>query len=475
MFFQYGTTVKHPQTAEEESQWWAQQLESYLTPYSERLDAYVDRRVVGNVKATVAGIIQTRTELTTSELGSTICGPEHTEAGKARLQRALHHEGWQAHILEEVLWEQAESHVNELEAREETPLVIWDSSVLEKPESTTLEGLGRVRSSRAKRLARSRKGLFNRSSGIPVSVRGFEWESLLVVGKDGRPQVAAMRWWGRVKGVEGQQRQQQRVLLTQAAWRWKRRVRHVFDRGYGHGPWLKLCWNASIRFVVRWKKGNKLGDAAGQERKAWEIARGKRRWGQARLLWDTHFRVYRSTGVLALPVTHPEYPGDLWLVVVRQGKGREPWYLLTNDPVETEKQAWEIVFSYARRWKIEEQFRFQKTELLIESLRGLRWEPRRKLLLLVTLAYGFLLSALAPPLFFARSRLLLRWNQRADWRQWSAKLPLYRLRWALSRLWLTHPPSFSDCRPFHPLSHLTWPIGSLRWWMTLWHQTGYLF
>jgi hypothetical protein len=106
-------------------------------------------------------------------------------------------------------------------------------------------------------------------------------------------------------------------------------------------------------------------------------------------------------------------------------------------------------------------------------LRG--WEPRRKLLLLVTLAYGFLLSALAPPLFFARSRLLLRWNQRADWRQWSAKLPLYRLRWALSRLWLTHPPSFSDCRPFHPLSHLTWPIGSLRWWMTLWHQTGYLF
>lgn len=34
---------------------------------------------------------------------------------------------------------------------------------------------------------------------------------------------------------------------------------------------------------------------------------------------------------------------------------------------------------------------FQKTELLIESLHLRGWEARRKLLLLVTLAYGFLL------------------------------------------------------------------------------------
>ncbi len=108
-----------------------------------------------------------------------------------------------------------------------------------------------------------------------------------------------------------------------------------------------------VRFVVRWKKGNKLIDASGQERKAWEIARGKRAWGEAKLLWDTHFRVYRSTRVLALPVRHPEYRGPLWLVVVRQGKGREPWYLLTNEPVETAEHAWEITFSSVRRWKIE--------------------------------------------------------------------------------------------------------------------------
>jgi Transposase DDE domain len=475
MFFQYGTDANEKQTAEEESQWWAEQLETYLAPYSERLDAYLDRRVVGNLSAAVAGIVQTRGELTTSELGSAICGPEHAEAGTQRLQRALHHQGWEAKVIEEVLWEQAEQRRNEMESRGETPLCIWDSSVLEKPESEKLEGLGAVRSSRVRRLARSRKGVFNRPAGLPVSVRGFEWESLLLVGKEGRPQVIAMRWWGREKGVTGQQRHQQQPLLSQAALRWGRRVRHVFDRGYGTGPWLWHLSMSQVRFVVRWKKGNKLIDAAGQERKAWEIARGKRPWGEAKLLWDTHFRVHRSTRVLALPVRHPEYRGQLWLVVVRQGKGREPWYLLTNEPVETEKQAWDIVFSYARRWKIEEQFRFQKTELLIESLRLQGWEPRRKLLLLLTLAYAFLLSMLAPSSFLARSRLLVRWNQRADWRQWNAKLPLYRLRWALSRLWLTHPPRFSRCHPYRPPSHITWPACSLPWWTTLWHLCGSLF
>jgi hypothetical protein len=40
MFFQYDTEGNAKQTGEEESQWWVKQWERYLTPYSERLDAY---------------------------------------------------------------------------------------------------------------------------------------------------------------------------------------------------------------------------------------------------------------------------------------------------------------------------------------------------------------------------------------------------------------------------------------------------
>jgi hypothetical protein len=290
MLLQYDTDGNETQPAAEESQWWAQQLETYLRPYSQRLDAYLDRRVVGNLMATSASIVRTRSELTLSELGSAICGPEHTEAGTQRLHRALHHQGWTAEVSEELLWDQAEQSRTQMEQRAETPLCIWDSSVLEKPESVALEGLGAVRSSRVRRLARSRPEVFNRP-GLPVRVRGFEWESLVLVGKSGVPQVVAMRWWTREKQVSGQQRKQQEELLAQAARRWGRQVRHVFDRGYGHGPWLSCLSSRRLRFVVRWKKGKKLLDAAGQERKAWEIARGKRPWGEARLLWDTHGRV----------------------------------------------------------------------------------------------------------------------------------------------------------------------------------------
>ena len=65
------------------------------------------------------------------------------------------HQGWQANQLEQVLWEQAERSRRELEQGGEAPLCIWDSSVLEKAESQQLEGLGKVRSSKARRLARS--------------------------------------------------------------------------------------------------------------------------------------------------------------------------------------------------------------------------------------------------------------------------------------------------------------------------------
>jgi hypothetical protein len=37
------------------------------------------------------------------------------------------------------------------------------------------------------------------------------------------------------------------------------------------------------------------------------------------------------------------------LVVSRPGKGRQPWYLITNEPVASVDDAWRIVFAYNRR------------------------------------------------------------------------------------------------------------------------------
>src|SRR5438045_3545645 len=142
MSYQYDTDSQEQPKVQEESQFWAQQLARYLAPYQERLDAYLDRRVVGNLMATVAAIVQTRTQLTTSALGSAICGPAHAEAGTQRLQRALHHEGWEAEVIEEVLWQEAERCRQQIQQRGVKPLCFSDCCVLEMQECEIQEGKG---------------------------------------------------------------------------------------------------------------------------------------------------------------------------------------------------------------------------------------------------------------------------------------------------------------------------------------------
>ena len=80
---------------------------------------------------------------------------------------------------------------------------------------------------------------------------------------------------------------------------------------------------------MRWPTRYHLADDKG-ERPAWHITRGKRSQDH-RQIWDLHRRQYRKTGIVAVPVRRPQMDDALWLVVSRPGKGRKPWYLLTNE------------------------------------------------------------------------------------------------------------------------------------------------
>ena len=155
-------------------------------------------------------------------------------------------------------------------------------------------------------------------------------------------------------------------------------------------------------------------------------------------MWDAHRRCHRKTGVIAFPVHLPDDERLLFLVVSRPGYGRKPWYLVTTEPVHTPEQAWQIVFAYARRWQIEMSLRFTKSEMAFESPRLQAWEARLKFLLIASLAYAFLLSLLAKTNFLWN--FISRYCHRTG--KWSRTIstPLYRLRLALSRLWLTFRP-----------------------------------
>jgi hypothetical protein len=121
--------------------------------------------------------------------------------------------------------------------------------------------------------------------------------------------------------------------------------------------------------------------------------------------------------------------------------------LLTAEAIQTEEQAWQVVFVYVRRWHIELSWKYEKSELAFQSPRVYEGEAREKLLLLATLAYAFLLTLLKTTTEVLRLWLLRYYCHRTGTQCRTAKLPLTRLRCALSRLWQDVPPDFAAVAP----------------------------
>jgi hypothetical protein len=149
-------TEKQEKTAAVESQ-----LVQYLKPVLSRLNEKMDRRLVKTLLGLVMAIIQHRHRnngLLLSELGGYLLGSESGCAGTKRISNLLHSQKWNAAEIEKFQWEQASQRVASLQAQGERPLVIWDESVVEKPESLQAERLCAVRSSKASRLKRIKPG-----------------------------------------------------------------------------------------------------------------------------------------------------------------------------------------------------------------------------------------------------------------------------------------------------------------------------
>lgn len=227
---QDGTGEIEASTSVEESQQGTGMVEPFLAPSLERLDASLDRSVVGNLAAAGASLIQTEREVSLTEVGAGICGPDPAQAGVPRLDHALHHEGWPARLIGQVLGEQADQRLAQRQARHERVVRIHDRSVVEKAESEQTVGQSAVRSSRARRLGRTRTHLFTQVQ-LPLRVPGLEGEPPLVVGTRGIP-VLGERWWGqRHQGEAGQHVRLPEAMVIRTSKRWGKQAEHVFDRG----------------------------------------------------------------------------------------------------------------------------------------------------------------------------------------------------------------------------------------------------
>ena len=426
---------------QEASRGMEEQLVKLLWPVLVNLQQKLDRRLVNTFLGLVIAMIRHRHRnngLLLSELGGYLLGAERSRAGTKRISNLVHSERWKAGLIEDYIWQAGTQRVAELGAQGERPLVIWDESVLEKPESLQAEGLCAVRSSKAVRLKRIKPGFFNPPGGRPVCVPGFHWLQILVLGAKGTPTLAHMRWWTTRGEQTSQKRMEESRVLSHIDGVWGKEVLHVWDRGFAGNPWLTQAFLQGARFVLRWPKNYYLLDEQAQRRKPGEISKGKRSW-EHRLLWDARRRCPCKTGIIAFQVADPTHHQPLWLVVARR-KGQSPWYLLTSEPAHSPSLAWQIVLAYARRWQVEMAIRYHKSELAFESPRLFQWPSRHKLLWIAVLAYAFLLSLLTPTLLARTTWLLQTFCHRTGKRSRETPAPLYRLRIALSFLWLTYPP-----------------------------------
>jgi hypothetical protein len=438
MLKEYATPQEKEQEIQQLSQELAQKLEEFILPFLLLLDTLLDKRLVRTCLESMLAIIRFRNYkqgLLLSELGSYMdlfLGYATTAtAGTKRLGNFIRSKKWGIHHIDNYLLEQAEKEVERLRGLGKRILCVWDGSVIEKPESEKIEGLCPVISSKAKRLRKSRKGIvFNMPGGKPIMVAGMHWFSGLLTGMEGNVYLAFMDWWTTKGKYAIQQRDQEKKLLIKAIGKWGNMLIHVFNRGYGTGPWLEFMQECEAVFVIRWIKTHLFLDGEGKEKKLWQFGQGKK-YVVHKMIRDQS-GLKRACDLWWTPLRHASYGGQLFLVKARVDK--QLWRIITNEPVLTEEQAWTIFFTYRRCWKIETSFRYEKSELAIESPRLWKWEDRLKLLGMVTLVYSFLLFLLEPS-YSERVELLLQLKcHRTGKRCKEVIAPLYRLRWARSAL-----------------------------------------
>jgi hypothetical protein len=415
----------------------------YLSPLLRELDCKLDRRLVMTLLGLVLGILTHRHRnggLVLSELGAYLTTPEEASAGTKRIARLLHSEHWSGALIRAFLWKQADERITQAIQEEGHGLVLWDESAQEKPESLELAGLCAVKSLKAARLKRIKKGYYNPPTGQPVCVPGMHWLSVMACGMKGAARVASMQWWTTRGETSLQQRDVEQATLKEVISHWGTQVVHLFDRGYAGAPWLQVLCEQGVRFVMRWQMHYKLVALDGQVLPASQMA-ARKRCVDYRIMRDARRRQPIKVGVAFLPVRDPDpdHSQPLTLVIARS-QGRKPWYLLTNEPVLSIEHAWHIVRMYARRWQIEMAFRFFKSELACESPRLVAIVAREKLLLIAALVYTFLITLLRLYPLDWIYQILSRWCSKPFKRSRQFAAPLYRLRTAIARLFVLAPP-----------------------------------
>lgn len=410
----------------------------YLSPLLERLDLQLDARLVRTFYNVFIAMMlgRNRSEgLLLTELGATILGPKRSKAGVKRVSNLFRSKKWDYRIIDAYLEEEVKARLMMKKNKGKDWLMLWDDSVLEKPESWWSEGLSPVHSKKSQRLTRIKPGFYEKHRGR-ICVPGFEWSAAVLTSleKGETPQISKMNWFatrGKYKETRGNIFYRMFRDLNTCVKSSEANVMHVFDRGYANGNFIENMFTFEAKFLLRWKKLNNLIDEKGVKKNTYKFSLGQKAKDQ-RLMWDNMRKQTRSVKIVYRKVFHPFFPKKpLYLVIIRdKRKGTSPMYLLTNEVIDTAGMAWKMLHSYMKRWDIEQVFKYGKSEMGMESPRLWFFENRLKMLMLVSLVMDFIFKMLRN--FKGLMTTIMNiWCPRTGKRHRTASMPIYRLRKAI--------------------------------------------
>lgn len=230
--------------------------------------------------------------------------------------------------------------------------------------------------------------------------RGYICHNVLIVDPKGRQALglANQILHTRVKAPPGEAKGKGRFRKSRESLLWPkateclprdRKVIVVGDRGADTFEALEHESKNGRRFVIRSAKDRKAFEGhsgTGRLKKLYALARRAKAAGSYTLeVPATTDRLGRKATLqysflavrLVPPQTprghHSREPLPVWVVRVWESnppRGAEPleWFLLTNEPVETETVAREVISWYETRWVVEEYHKAQKTGCNIEHM-----------------------------------------------------------------------------------------------------------
>ncbi len=408
------------------------QASIYLSNLEQELDLRIDKRLVRTFYDLFIAILifrHTKMGLLLSELGAYICGPAHAPAGTKRISNLLRSKKWTHEVIDNHLFSRTRKRVEHLRQHNKRPLLLWDDSRIEKPESWFIQGLCSVFSTAAKRMMKIRRGFYRPPMGR-ICVPGFKWTAVMLSHLGGVPSVCQMSWWT-TRGKFQDHGSNIVYRLLKLINKQLGRLTHVLDRGYANANMLEWLFDFEQDFIIRWKKNHLLRHTIKGEKKTHLLARsfkGK----STKVVRDKQRNKTKRISIAWAEVTHPEFlDEELWLVIVRDKHNHNsPMYIITSIPVEDKTTAWEILFSYIHRWEVEQGFRVCKSELAIQSPRLWWWENRLKLLAIVALVYDFLLQIIRGWRAWIKG-FFRKYCHRTGDRYRKASIPIYRLRIAI--------------------------------------------